>query len=604
MMTADQPTQVSAARDAPDSGLDRRYRETVLATARVLLSIAGLAAVYIDPTEPEHFAGFAYGLLAAFVVYGVAVFVLLRTIGQPRDDRVAWVLHGADVVWAGAISLFTSGPNSAFFVFFVFVILAAAFRWRMRETMWTTFVLGVVLLAQAWLFAVDRSRFWLVDSVDINRLIMRSVYLLIVGFLAGYLAEKEKQSGVEAACIHDLVRALRTTLSFRQAVALVLSRLIEIFHARRGVLVLDDLTLTRAFLLELPARSGASLPSGSGSPASVEPAWREISRQEAARYFFPLPGRTAYIPEPGSRGVFAALDESGRRLPPAALAPLSPGVMVESGGALLVRDVPGTDQWRARAVLTVDARRGSAVERPLRLLHRIIENVAPVVYNVFLINRVRTRATAVERARVAREIHDGSLQSLSAIELQMQALERKSAPFPDVGWEVERIRQLLRDEISSLRDLMLRVRPLDVSARTLHHAISDLSERFQRERGVTVDFMTDGTPIDLSAATCREMFRIVQEALTNVRKHSRARNVVIRLQRTTASWTLTIEDDGRGFDFTGEMSNHELEAAGKGPQVIGERVHALGGTLTVISSPEHGSQLFILIPAPSMLEYV
>jgi len=75
----------------------------------------------------------------------------------------------------------------------------------------------------------------------------------------------------------------------------------------------------------------------------------------------------------------------------------------------------------------------------------------------------------------------------------------------------------------------------------------------------------------------------------NVRKHSGARNVLVRLAQRTGNLQLTVEDDGRGFPFSGRMSEVELEATGKGPLVIRERVRLLAGELAVESTPGHGA---------------
>ena len=82
----------------------------------------------------------------------------------------------------------------------------------------------------------------------------------------------------------------------------------------------------------------------------------------------------------------------------------------------------------------------------------------------------------------------------------------------------------------------------------------------------------------------------------NVRKHSGARNVLVRLSRRTGNLLLTVEDDGRGFPFSGRMSEAELEATGKGPGVIRERVRLLAGELTIESNPGHGTRLEVRIP--------
>jgi two-component system nitrate/nitrite sensor histidine kinase NarX len=90
--------------------------------------------------------------------------------------------------------------------------------------------------------------------------------------------------------------------------------------------------------------------------------------------------------------------------------------------------------------------------------------------------------------------------------------------------------------------------------------------------------------------------RIVQEALVNVRKHSQARKVLVRLFSGDSQWRLTIEDDGQGFGFSGRLSQAELDETHAGPVVIKERVRLIDGELTIESNPGHGSRLEITVP--------
>jgi two-component system sensor histidine kinase DegS len=94
---------------------------------------------------------------------------------------------------------------------------------------------------------------------------------------------------------------------------------------------------------------------------------------------------------------------------------------------------------------------------------------------------------------------------------------------------------------------------------------------------------------------CREIATIVREALQNVRKHSRARNVLVRFERTPMGWRLVVDDDGQGFPFEGTLSHARLDAERKGPYVIKERVQALGGELTIVTAPGRGARLEILL---------
>jgi signal transduction histidine kinase len=126
--------------------------------------------------------------------------------------------------------------------------------------------------------------------------------------------------------------------------------------------------------------------------------------------------------------------------------------------------------------------------------------------------------------------------------------------------------------------------------------LADTVERFQRETGITARFVSEAAEIDLPPRLCRELARIVQEGLVNIRKHSGATRALVRLARKDERWTLTVEDDGRGFPFSGRFSHAELEAVGKGPLVIKERVRLIEGELTIESNPGRGSRLEISVP--------
>jgi len=102
--------------------------------------------------------------------------------------------------------------------------------------------------------------------------------------------------------------------------------------------------------------------------------------------------------------------------------------------------------------------------------------------------------------------------------------------------------------------------------------------------------------LDMPQRVCRELLRIVQEGLVNVRKHSGARHALIRLASSGDRWSLTVEDDGKGFHFSGRYSEEQMDEAGKGPMIIKERVRLIAGELTVESSPGQGTRLEVTVP--------
>jgi two-component system nitrate/nitrite sensor histidine kinase NarX len=111
--------------------------------------------------------------------------------------------------------------------------------------------------------------------------------------------------------------------------------------------------------------------------------------------------------------------------------------------------------------------------------------------------------------------------------------------------------------------------------------------------------MCDLEDIVLPSRTCRELARILQEALVNVRKHSEAHHVLVRFALDNGRFKLVVDDDGRGFSFSGRLSLGKLDAARAGPLVIKERVRAIGADLTIESAPGRGARLEVSLPQSS-----
>jgi len=143
---------------------------------------------------------------------------------------------------------------------------------------------------------------------------------------------------------------------------------------------------------------------------------------------------------------------------------------------------------------------------------------------------------------------------------------------------------------------MERLKPIEIAPEQLVGFLDTTVARFERDSGIRAIFDCAVEDVDLAPRVCREIGRIVQEALQNVRKHSGAENVVVRFSRAPSGWRLVVDDDGRGFPFEGTLSHAELDSGRKGPYVIKERVRALGGELTIESSPGGGARLEILLP--------
>jgi len=157
--------------------------------------------------------------------------------------------------------------------------------------------------------------------------------------------------------------------------------------------------------------------------------------------------------------------------------------------------------------------------------------------------------------------------------------------------------------VLNLRELMQSMRPVDIGPHQFLDFIAGLVERFSRDTGIAVRFVSELEEVTLPAATCSELVRVVQESLVNIRKHSEAQSAVVRFGAHNGSWKLVINDDGHGFPFAGRLTMSELNGTRRGPAVIKERVRAVGGDMVIESTPGQGSRLEITIPQKGYESY-
>jgi len=584
---------------APLSAGEIRRTERWLATARVALTIAAELALWMEPARGFIYSRWLYWLLTVYLVHAVVVMLLVRFRHQStRAFRL--VVHSADILWPVLISMFAPAQHSPFFLFFVFVMAAAAYRWGLWETVGTAVIavallwieafvlrLGLEPVADQWLKVVHQPRLGVsLRELDPQQLFLSSVYLIVLGLLLGYMAENQKKARAERAVITRVLSSTRVEAGLTGNMQQILGEVTSIYGARRIISASQETHSYRVFLAEVSR----------GDEGVQTLRWREAALESEKVYLFTSPVDAIYASRSADGFQTVMLDAKGVRLRHAdtefleSLAKVEKFDVVASVGLLF-----GTE-WSGRVFLFDPQKMGNP-EEELRFLQEFAQQVGPAIYNVYLVRRLRERAGALERARFARELHDGAIQSLIAVEMQLDVLRRQSSTqAPVVNAELGRIQQLLREEVLKLRELMQEMKSFEVDGDRLLGFITDTVERFRRETGIAAEFVSELERVDLAQKGCREVARIVQESLVNVRKHSGAHHVLVRLAHRAGNLQLTVEDDGKGFGFSGRLSDMELEKGGKGPVVIRERVRLLAGEIAIESTPGHGARLEIRIP--------
>jgi signal transduction histidine kinase len=199
-------------------------------------------------------------------------------------------------------------------------------------------------------------------------------------------------------------------------------------------------------------------------------------------------------------------------------------------------------------------------------------------------------AQELERRRLARELHDETGQALTSILLGLKSLEDAKSD-EDLAESTSRVRELVVATLQDVRRLAVELRPSALDDFGLVPALERLVETFREQTGIDVDLEQQLGEERLSSDVETTLYRITQEALTNVVKHADAKHVSIVLTRRNGSVSAVIEDDGRGFS-EGQGSDNGLGLIG-----MRERVALVDGRLTVESSPGSGTTLSIEVPS-------
>ncbi len=536
-------------------------QERILARARLILAVMSLAAIYMDPTRPVRYVGAAHALLIGYVVASVVYLIVVSQV-QALPARVPLYSHIFDGLSLAVLTSITGASSSPLFPFFTFIVLAAAFRWGYRETLGTTLVLIWVVLVETLV---------IVSSTDVlpelNFFLIRVTYMAITGVLLAFLASHQKQLQTESALVARILLRLRSETTLDVALETTGRELLRTFGARAVGIAVRESRSGQAMLWTLQQDDDEMIRT-------------PLSPAEADDYLAKAPAEFV-LRRRRSRVVITAVRKGSVGSVATTLAPAQPF------STALVATVSYEDHWFGRIYVFEPSRRVRNVDG-LGLLMRVAESTAPALHSIFLIRRLRSRSEASERARLARELHDTSIQSLIGLEMDVMALSRKTAD-PSLRETIDTVHSRLQYEIRALRNLMAHLNKESAGTRSLTERLTEMLAQFQVETGIRARLLSSAA-LAAPPRMGMELQRIVEAALSNVRRHSGATYVDVTLEREGDGWLLVIEDDG----VAGRESSRKATVA---PWSIRERVTALGGQLVVEPREKAGLRVEIKLPA-------
>jgi len=544
-------------------------KERTIAITRIVLVGSGLFGIWLDPIGPARLVTETYTIHIAYIVYAFGLAAVMWN--RDSSGRLPAATHIIDIVVFSILQYLTLGPTSPFFVYYIFSIFCAALRWDRRAVL-ATFV---AVLAAYVPMAIVLSRG---PEFDFNSFLVRTVTRLVTGGLIVYLAQYEifLRSEIERLARWPAVGGLDA----EAAMSRVLAHAAALLSAERALLAWDiaeeprlniamwsreaesGLTLARhapgefdplvppalaasAFLCAGPlSRDGIVLTSYRGAPRKWRglPVHPALVERLAAEGVASAPFQTARI---SGRAFFTGIDGPSSDLLPVA------EVVARELGTLLDQQ-----EWSAR---------------------------------------MRDIAVREQRVSLARDLHDGVLQSLTGVRLELQSAATDLDGNADVRDRLLSLERALAIEQRELRLFIDETRPSVPAGPALVGRLESLRQRVALEWKIPVSIRVTPDSMVLPERLQQAVPLMAHEAIVNALKHAHPSRISIDVRSDNHHVQMTVSDDGAGFPFEGRYDHAVLTEMNLGPASLRDRAASLGGHMT-IESTKGGSRIEIDVP--------
>ncbi|HEU5013891.1 MAG TPA: histidine kinase [Roseiflexaceae bacterium] len=543
-----------------DSGL--------IATMRLVLSASVL--FIISPSDLDPFLGAAQIVAALYTAYSAILFIFARRQILLQFARISyWV----DVAWAASVVALSDDPGVAFLL--IFPIVVASFQWHFLAALRLTIMAAGLLGGIDFIHASDG------DDMQLVEIFLPPVYLLVFGYLIACWGSRESASRQRLVLLKEIARLSNPRFGIDRMIGMTMERLRAFYDADACLLIVT--TANHEYLLRHADRADPerafrieSIPAQSAQLLLSPPL------QHAVIYRGAPPIGKQWWPTEAQYQVFDVY--TGHQI---LGAPMLEEALVAAVDAASFISVPlrYPDDTTGRLYLT-SARRGAFSSVDVNFLLQVIEQSIPMIENIRLVDQLASSAAEEERRRLARGIHDNVIQPYIGLQIGLAAVRQKlSAGKSDVTNDIAELMTMTDQGIADLRSYMHQLPSAGNRENVLLASMRRFIKTFIEATHIAVH--VEATPdLYINDRLAAEVFQIVVEGLSNVRRHTHATQASVRLERQNDTLIVHIaNDDAEG-----------VTPAPFIPRSISERAAALGGQAHVERVVGGGTQVTVEIP--------
>lgn len=544
-----------------------------ISVMRVILALSALLVVYVDPSDSNRFSGVMYFFLTGYVVYSIAIWAMAI-----RHSRIFPIktLHWLDVAWYLPLIALSRGTNSIFFFFFFFAILVASFGWGfasgMRVTIVSTILFTVIGYASA----------YALPGFQLSRFLLRPIQLLVLGYLIAYWGGVQGRLIARLQLLKEVSLLSNPRFGVDRTIQTVLESLRSAYSVESCLMILPKSQAGEPIRLYGSSKEGDySLHSTDLNTSMAGNSSRELTNQ-MARVFLSVAPSHAIIYRQGNRSEPQLYDTRTAALVKGQSASLQFLNALEGKSCFSV-PIYYRSQPVGRLNLVGGTHRFDYADVDFVL--QVMEQITGVLENIRLVDSLASDAAGQERRKIAQDIHDSVIQPYIGLQFGLTAVKQKLVHQEDVRDDVAELLSLTNGEIADLRNYVGGLRRGESPREIFLPAVRRYASKFSEATGLSVEIEgRDDLPIyDRLAA---ELFQMIEEALSNVRRHSTS---------SYAKLHIAINDGHLEMDIRNERLKRLGEASFT-PRSIAERAAALGGQAIVYTDPNFDTVVSVQIP--------
>ncbi|WP_343728838.1 histidine kinase [Duganella sp.] len=534
---------------------------------RLVLALTAILTLFVAPGDLGNRHG-ARTLLSSLIFGGYLLHSLTLLLVARRHRTPFWhgkAVYWIDLGWFALMVYCTGGGNSFFFPFFFFVILTASFQWGFDEgariTLGATFALTLAT--------------WLTDSnINHGHLLLRTAFVLALGYMIAYWGGMGVAQRRRLRLLRDVSRLSNPRFGVTQTIATMLQQTRDFYHASNCLLLMRDHGDELWQLHSAGAPGGRSslarLPQGAAAPLLV------FAPQALVQYAAPLHPRWPGSVESRTR---VPGETRWQALPPEQLEQL---IDLLDASSFVSAPLP-LRKGEGRIYVVSDKLRFSRADAVF--LQQLAAQVFPVIENIMLLDRLASDAAFRERQKIARDLHDTTIQPYIGLRHGISAVRQSLQSDHPVAAELDKLLDMTTQVIGDMRQFTRSVR--QGVAQTEAELLVALRRQAQQVREfydiqITIQ-AEDG--LSISDRLAAEVFQIVNEGMHNIRKHTRARSGLISLSNADGQLRIRIQNE-----------TPEGPPAPFLPGSLAERTTALGGTIAIDRESDGVTTVSIAIP--------